>query len=644
MIRFFPRLEKEELLYSACARWRGLFRYPGDRAVATALFGSKERTAILDLPTGLESLVGNLPRGHGYTVDGLIQDHTTFPYHAHFVGPERVGAILDRMKHGGVGAAVPTMLGAGTGRVPPPNYVLFCSACAQEDVERCGEALWRRVHQLPGVFVCPDHAMPLRRGPVRRKNLVAVFAYHALGEWLDTDAPEEKLPEAPEGRLQWLAEQSLWLLRAAPRRLDPGQLVKRHRARLHEIGMFTAHGRLRAARVTEVLRAYWGSQLLERMELDRSPAPKSLRWVLRQAGDNKRQTAGAPLRHLLLIGLYGITAEQFLDDEPSVLAPVSRDGTARECANPVCPDYLPPGDRHVARRAYLARGVSHHCGACGCEYTECSRAQNVRFIKTGPLWEQALRDAALEGIGPAELGRRLGVSPQRALCHADRLGVWRETWGDRGRASWEVHERSARELTERKRAEWLRVCSECPEANRSELKRCNVALHNWLRSNDNAWLVANRPAVMVRGSEVRTGIDWPRRDRDLKAKTEDALERLLDPSAPPVRITRASIGRAAGAQVLIMSRDERLPCTNSAVEGAVETVADFVRRRIRWHARECISRRETIVFSDFLERCGIEWRKRHLWQVELDPALESIQEALALGPRMPRHAAEDLAG
>jgi hypothetical protein len=639
LIRFFPHLKEEELLYSACARWRELFRYPGERAVATALFGSKERTAILDLPTGRESLVGNLPCGHGYTVDGLIQDHTTFPYHAHFVGPERVAAILDRMRHGGIGAAVPTMLGVGTGRVPPPNYVLFCPACAHEDVERCGEALWRRVHQVPGVFLCPDHGLPLRR-----KNLVGVFAYQALGEWLRPDAPEDEVPGGPQGRLRWLAEQSLWLLRAAPRWLAPEQLVKRHRARLREIGMFTAHGRLRAARVTEALRAHWGTQLLVRMELDRSPAPKSLRWVLRQAGDNHHRTAGAPLRHLLLIGLYGITAEQFLDDEPSVVAPVSRDGAARECANPVCPDYQPPGDRHVARRAYLARGVSHDCGTCGCEYTEHSRAQHVRFLVTGTLWDQALLDAALEGVGPAELGRRLGVSPQRALCHADRLGIWREEWGERERASWEVHERSARELTEQKRAEWLRARSEQPEAHRSQLMRCNVALHSWLRSNDNAWLVANRPAVVGRVVEgQRTGVDWPRRDRDLKTRVEDAVRRLLDPGAPPVRITRASIGRAIGAQVLIMSRDERLPYTNSAVEAAVETVEDFVRRRIRWHAQQCISRRETVVFTDFLERCGIEWSKRHLWQVALDGALESIQGALALGPRMPRRAAEELA-
>jgi hypothetical protein len=625
MTGVFPTLQREELLYSACARFQDLFRYPGGRRVAEALFGSREYTAILDLPTDLDALVGNLPSGHPYTSDQLIQDHSTLPYYAHFIAADRLSRIIDRMRAGGEGARVPTMLGA------------------DEDMERCGEPLWRRVHQLPGVFVCPDHGMPLHRGPVRRKNLVAVFDYHALREWLNPDGRKEEQPGAPEGRLRWLAEQSLWLLRTVPRRLDPEQLIKRHRARLHEIGMFTAHGRLRAARVTDALRAHWGTQLLVRMELDRSPAPKSLRWVLRQAGDKHHRTAGAPLRHLLLIGLYGITAEQFLDDEPSVVAPVSRVGAARECANPACPDYLSAAERHAARKAYLAQGVSHRCATCGCEYREYSRAHHVRFVVTGVLWDQALRNAALEGVGPAELGRRLGVSPQRALCHADRLGVWREEWGEREHASWEVHERSVRELTEQKRAEWLRARSERPEAHRSELMRCNVALHSWLRSNDNAWLVANRSAVIVRRSEGRTGIDWPRRDQDLKTKVADAVRRLLEPGAPPVRITRASIGRAIGAQVLIMRRDERLPCTNSAVEAAVETVEDFVRRRIRWHAQQCISCRETVVFTDFLERCGIEWPKRHHWQVELDAALESIQEALALQPRMPRRAAEEVA-
>ncbi|HEX8361394.1 MAG TPA: hypothetical protein VF613_14870, partial [Longimicrobium sp.] len=111
MTGVFPTLQREELLYSACARFQDLFRYPGGRRVAEALFGSREYTAILDLPTDLDALVGNLPSGHPYTSDQLIQDHSTLPYYAHFIAADRLSRIIDRMRAGGEGARVPTMLG-----------------------------------------------------------------------------------------------------------------------------------------------------------------------------------------------------------------------------------------------------------------------------------------------------------------------------------------------------------------------------------------------------------------------------------------------------------------------------------------------------------------------------------------------------
>jgi hypothetical protein len=645
MTLIFPTIQNEELLYSACARFQDLFRYPGGRRVAEALFSTREYTAILDLPTDLESFVDNLPPGHPYTSSRLIQEHTTLPYYAHFIAADRLSRIVDRMSRGGKGARVPAMLGAGSGRVPPPTHLRFCLACAAEDVARCGEGLWRRVHQLPGVFACPDHDTPLQRGPVRQRNLVGVFAYHPLRDWLSGDAVEEVQPEAPAGRLLWLAEQSQWLLRAMPRKLSPEQLLKRHRARVYKIGMLSASGRVRAAKVTGTLMMFWGQPLLERMQLDRyMNNSTALRWVHRQTRDNGRLPAGAPLRHLLLIGLYGVTAEQFLDDEPSTTLNRSSGSKVSECANPVCPNYLPSGERHVARKAYRTRGKSHRCARCGCEYKEYSPSANVKFILTGLLWEQALREAAVEGVGAAELGRRLGVSPQLALCHADRLGVWREAWGDRARADWNTFEQSVRELTERRRTEWLRVRSEHPEANRTELSRCNMGLHTWLRSNDNAWFLANQPTRNTPSSGgTILGVDWSQRDRELRTKVEAAVGRLLAPGAALVRITRASIGRDIGAQRLIMSQDERLPLTNRWVESVVETVDDFVRRRIGWHARECIRRGEILVFTDFFERCGIEWPKRHRWRGELETALDTIHEALALKPQLPRRAAEEQA-
>ncbi|WP_417437196.1 TniQ family protein [Idiomarina abyssalis] len=46
----------------------------------------------------------------------------------------------------------------------------FCSSCLASDQELYGVALWRATHQLPTVFVCPDHAEPLKCFAIERRS------------------------------------------------------------------------------------------------------------------------------------------------------------------------------------------------------------------------------------------------------------------------------------------------------------------------------------------------------------------------------------------------------------------------------------------------------------------------------------------
>lgn len=56
----------------------------------------------------------------------------------------------------------------------------FCSSCMNSDIERFGVALWRAEHQLPSVFVCPEHNEPLK-----------FFAINPLMTMLDFPSPQD---------------------------------------------------------------------------------------------------------------------------------------------------------------------------------------------------------------------------------------------------------------------------------------------------------------------------------------------------------------------------------------------------------------------------------------------------------------------
>lgn len=636
----FPAIYPEELLYSACARYRELFRFPGDRAVAEELFGSKQRTAIFDFPVGLEEFVTRLPRGHPYTVEKLIGDHTILPYYAHFISPSRLRRIEDRIRSGGKGPAVRTLLGAGTGkgRVPFPSHFHFCSSCAADDSAEHGEPVWRRVHQIPGVFLCPVHGSALYRGPVRRKDLKGVFIYHSLSRYINPGVAEVAQPVAPPGRLRWLAEQSLWLLQEQPRQLTPGQLRARHRAILHDLGLLPNSRALNLEKVAEALVQQWGHDLLIQMgspPVESRPSPRWIDSMLRQS----LRSAGDPLRHLLLVGVYGITVQEFLDNEPRSEAGRLPGRKIGECANPVCPLFCPGEQRKLARRVYFESGQPHRCDFCGCLFEDYSGYRRVRFLETGSHWDQAFAAAVAEGVPAIELARRFGVSPQLVLCHADRLDVWNDSWGDRSDHSLSAYNVAEARLRDEKREEWLRLRDANPQMTRSQLAITRRDLFSWLRAHDMAWLIANVPERRRLSTRSRgTNIKWSERDVLLCRDVREAVDRLLGCNDKPVRLTRASIGREANARPLVASRDERLPITNAFLDGVIETVEAFTRRRIRWQASLCIEENRIPTFSDFREDCGIEWRHRHRYLDEISEQLQNVREALMPQPSRPRHA------
>lgn len=77
MIEFIPDPHPGEILYSVWARLCDYAHYPRREDVLCELFGNKNAVPVVDLPHHLDYFVANLPFGHSYTVDSLINLHTT---------------------------------------------------------------------------------------------------------------------------------------------------------------------------------------------------------------------------------------------------------------------------------------------------------------------------------------------------------------------------------------------------------------------------------------------------------------------------------------------------------------------------------------------------------------------------------------
>jgi hypothetical protein len=166
VLGFFPRPGEDELLYSVIARYGAMTGNGVGGQLIQDFFGTAVGIAAVDLPRHIDSLVARIPPGSAWGRDRLIDRHTLFPYQLRFAPAGVAAAVRGYMA--GSGGKRPARLGVMSAAFPARERLMVCPACAREDAAESGIATWRRVHQLPGVLVCPKHGGPLHESGVAR--------------------------------------------------------------------------------------------------------------------------------------------------------------------------------------------------------------------------------------------------------------------------------------------------------------------------------------------------------------------------------------------------------------------------------------------------------------------------------------------
>ncbi|MFN9528233.1 MAG: TniQ family protein [Pseudomonadaceae bacterium] len=157
---FFPAAFPDETLHSVLSRYARLCgghsrkaAFAGDRAAISY-------TQNVAFPCRLGDLAESLPPATDLSVSKIITCHTVLPYYAPFLTDDQVQHARTSMA--GAGKWLMLKLGVNASRIEVASRVRFCPACLNEDIVRVGAAYWHRVHQLPGVLVCPHHGHSLK--------------------------------------------------------------------------------------------------------------------------------------------------------------------------------------------------------------------------------------------------------------------------------------------------------------------------------------------------------------------------------------------------------------------------------------------------------------------------------------------------
>ena len=630
MIGFFPAPFPDELCYSLCARYRRRAGYRGRISTVRDLFGAAEFRAVAELPSRLDYLIAELPPGHDYTADRLIDEHTLLPFYAAFLAPERVARVRREMRQSASRAMACSL--AGVSRfVLRLDYLRFCPLCVEEDRARGGEAYWHRVHQASGVKLCPLHGVVLEPSAVRATYRADREEFVTLEEALLTTqarTPDRRdhLDRSQEFH-RAIARDVRWLLDQRGGGATPATLRRRYLNLLYDRGLATSADLVRWRALRDEVEAYYGSDFLASLNCRRADHVRPFERLLQGGG----QRANHPAHHLLLIHFLGCSAQDFFRLPAEKRQPFGR--PPWPCLNPASEHYrelriqectikdVKTNSKDPLRKP-PRRPVGEFVCDCGFVYrrigpdaAEEDRYRTGWITGFGAAWESRLR--ALRGDGLAhtneEIARRLGVCTRTLKAQEERLGLRprKEEDGSAVFAAPTLHHREQAQLEQDEkrriyREQWLSALQEDPPSDLVTLKTKLPTAHNWLRKHDDRWMREHTPRR--HHEPKRASTNWEVRDAELSAAVRRSAARLMNAPGRPVRVSAEAIARDTGKRYKVLSRDDRLPLTNQALLEVAESAEAWAIRRIRW-AVECY-RREGVCATrrDLLTRAGVSAR------------------------------------
>lgn len=615
MIGFFTDPFPDEVLYSACARYHKKAGYKSKSTTSRSLFGKGTIKVVVDFPTRLGYLAAQLP-SNTYSVDLLIDKYTLLPPFLSFTSVKQA-EILRRHMEGEGGGAIYGQIGILTSGIKL-HHLRFCLGCVADDEARFRQPYWHRIHQVPGVEVCPTHSVFLSESKVPMRTSSGYQGLVTARQGLANLSANRKPPRAldasnhTDGILLRLALGMASLLQTRFES-DPERIRRRYATLLFEHELATFAGKVRQAQLTARFLNYYPSELLTQLGCELKGSTGNWLNRLVQGGTSVHH----PLHHLLLINFLGSTPEKFFqltgEIHPFGCGPWP-------CLNRAVTHFLELriAKCQIAKEQRTPKIMGTFTCDCGFSYRRVGfdKNENRRFefdrIKSlGNAWYAKLRELLSAGYNRPQMASILGV-PKNTIVH-EIARVRRAR-----RSNSQIVPRfatliidpskSRNSLRAKHRDDWRKaLANHDPADGRCGLRAKVLAAYSWLTVNDKIWLKENLPPTAPLGPKEKK--DWSVQDRAFPVEVHRIAEEMRSAPGPPVRVSQAAIAKRLDIFNPVFT-SYSLPQTKSALVEAAETCEAFTVRRIRW-VRECFLREAST---------PVIWRK--WWWQHISPSMK----------------------
>ncbi|MCL8300869.1 MULTISPECIES: TnsD family Tn7-like transposition protein [Pseudomonas putida group] len=523
---FFPTAFPDETLHSVLSRYARLSGGSSRKAAFAGERAAASFTQNVAFPSRLGDLVGALPRGACFSVSQIISRHTLLPYFAPFLTSDQLRQAQESMA--GDGKSLMLKLGINASRIEWAARVRFCSECVDEDIRRVGASYWHRVHQLPGVLVCPHHGTLLKvvepgwsSRNSRQLNLPDDDCVQAHA--IQLGAAEETL-----STLRQIALSSQQLLNLEPCSLLAGVVRASLLQGAADLALTTgATNRLNLRRLGTHMATFFKSlpAAWEYSTLSECPAVLPSTWVTKLL----RQPRGThhPLKWIVLASALKVDLSCFPRVDKSSLP-------TRKRSSPFA-----PWSSETMGALPIIQGLS---------------------TVQAEVWK-----LALAGCEARQIADAVGVSLVYVYRTIRAISCGPDTW------------RKAKLLSQRRQ----RRESFEHEYQRFPAHRC--LSYSWLYRCDRAWLLN---CVAKYGSLHRSRPDSAGRfftiDAELAEQVRCCAQQLRDLPGRPVWISRTRIGRELHVLARFEKQLSKLPLCQIALDQVCESTEQFRARRLLW--------------------------------------------------------------
>lgn len=512
-----------ETLFSLCSRHHRLWGHGLSWPSTQALFGSKRLGTQHDFPSGLREFTERTTGLLGVSSD-IARSRTLLAFYRPFLPEQEIAYAVACMEGASV-AHLKFRLGLLTSRFRANHPLKACRSCIQADLEAHGWLYWHKVHQYPGVWVCPQHGELLQVSTLKSTG-VERFQWHlpdpgTLIPFLVDVSGESRIQLTRLAELVSLlvdsGEGDGWL--SAP------VIQSALRSRMSERGWVTPSGQLRlpdAAQEFLVLsRTLRSVSELQTLACSVEEAKTQIGRLLRPM-----RSGTHPLRWLTAIAWLFDSAHDFKRELLHCMAPETIPSQVAEVpVGTVAIDVLQRSRTSVLKLIQQ-----------GCSITTAARRADVD-VATAMAWAaasglavkrrpkvlkpeilRALMADLCKGADKATVALRYGVSIVTVTRILRTEAGLHLTWRS---ACLEIAQTRARDA-------WLQALNGHRTLGTKFMRALEPAAYAWLYRNDRLWLEAHKPeaGVTLRASSTSSA-RWDERDLTLSQKVQQATVALL---------------------------------------------------------------------------------------------------------------------